>query len=51
MKPFFNLFAVLIVVATFFTGCQSAEEKTAKEDAKHQKEFLNNPPPPMSKPQ
>jgi hypothetical protein len=51
MKSFFNLFAILIVVAMLFTSCQSPEEKSAKEDAKHQKEFLNNPPPPMSKPQ
>ncbi len=51
MKPFLNFFAILIVVATLFTSCQTPEEKTAKEDAKHQKEFLNNPPPPISKPQ
>jgi hypothetical protein len=51
MKPFFSLFAILIVVATLFTSCQTPEEKSEKEDAKHQKEFLNNPPPPMSKPQ
>jgi len=51
MKPFFNLFAILAVVATLFASCATEEEKNEKEVAKHQKDFLNNPPPPMSKPQ
>jgi hypothetical protein len=51
MRPFYNLVAIMAVVAALFTSCQTPEEKTEKEDARHQKDFLNNPPPAMSKPQ
>ncbi len=51
MRPLLNLFAILAVVATLFTSCATEEEKNEKETAKHQKDFLNNPPPPLSKPQ
>ena len=51
MKAFFKFVIPTVCLATFLCGCMTDEEKNEKETAKHQANFLNSTPPPMSKPQ
>jgi hypothetical protein len=51
MKSLRNFCFALALVAVLFTSCQTEEEKNEKEVARHQANFLNSTPPPMSKPQ
>ena len=51
MKSYLQLLFVAILVACNLTACDTPEQKEEKQLAKHQATFLNNPPPPASKPQ
>ena len=51
MKSYLHILFVTITVACTLTACDTPEQREEKQAAKHQADFLNNPPPPMSKPQ
>ena len=51
MKSYLYILLVVTVSVCSLTGCTTSEEREQKQAAKSQANFLNNPPPPMSKPQ
>ncbi len=51
MKSYLYVFCAALIVACNLTACSTPEEREQKQAAKSQANFLNNPPPAMSKPQ
>ena len=51
MKSYLFVVFAAIVVACNLAACDTPEQREEKQAAKHQANFLNTPPPPMSKPQ